>query len=212
MGSLGVRHDWATSFSLSLSSIGEGNGNPLQCSCLENPRDGGAWWAADYRVTQSWTWLKQLSSSSSSSRPGLESEVHRTDSQEGSLTGRLKSHEDELKPVSLLAFPCWWRYPAGGGAFCHRIEHIYLWENWRRIQRKVEPLQPRSCLSGMSAGQYPCVSTTCGCSFPSACWLSCQIHPVIFLIQKNTRRILGYVFHGSQVYTLQSYHRGQIGM
>ena len=47
--------------------IGEGNGNPLQCSCLENPRDGGAWWAAVYGVTQSWTRLRQLSSSSSSS-------------------------------------------------------------------------------------------------------------------------------------------------
>ena len=44
---------------------GEGNGNPLQCSCLENPRDGGAWWAAVYGVAQSWTWLKRLSSSSS---------------------------------------------------------------------------------------------------------------------------------------------------
>ena len=40
--------------------IGEGNGNPFQCSCLENPRDGRAWWAADYGVAQSWTWLKQL--------------------------------------------------------------------------------------------------------------------------------------------------------
>ena len=47
-----------------LSCIGEGNGNPLQCSCLENPRDGGAWWAAVYGVTQSRTQLKQLSSSS----------------------------------------------------------------------------------------------------------------------------------------------------
>ena len=45
MGSLRVRHDWATSLSLFLSCTGEGNGNPLQCSCLENPRDGGAWWA-----------------------------------------------------------------------------------------------------------------------------------------------------------------------
>ena len=45
----------------SLSCIGEGNGNPLQCSCLENPRDGGAWWAAIYGVTQSQTRLKQLS-------------------------------------------------------------------------------------------------------------------------------------------------------
>ena len=47
--------------------IGEGNGNPLQCSCLENPRDSRAWWAAVYGVAQSQTRLKQLSSSSSSS-------------------------------------------------------------------------------------------------------------------------------------------------
>ena len=53
-------------FQFSLSCIGEGNGNPLQCSCLENPRDGGAWWAAVYGVPQSQTWLKRLSSSSSS--------------------------------------------------------------------------------------------------------------------------------------------------
>ena len=51
-------------FHFSLSCIGEGNGNPLQCSCLENPRDGGAWWAAIYGVTQSGTRLKRLSSSS----------------------------------------------------------------------------------------------------------------------------------------------------
>ena len=54
-------------FHFSLSCIGEGNGNPLQCSCLENPRDGGAWWAALYGVAQSRTRLKQLSSGSSSS-------------------------------------------------------------------------------------------------------------------------------------------------
>ena len=48
--------------------IGEGNGNPLQCSCLENPRDGGAWWAAVSVVAQSRTRLKRLSSSSSRSR------------------------------------------------------------------------------------------------------------------------------------------------
>ena len=52
-------------FHFSLSCIGEGNGNPLQCSCLENPRDAGAWWAAVYGVTQSQTRLKWLSSSSS---------------------------------------------------------------------------------------------------------------------------------------------------
>ena len=54
-------------FHFSLSRIGEGNGNPLQCSCLENPRDSGASWAAVYGVTQSRTRLRQLSSSSSSS-------------------------------------------------------------------------------------------------------------------------------------------------
>ena len=53
-------------FHFSLSCIGEGNDNPLQCSCLENPRDGGAWWAAVYGVAQSQTQLKRLSSSSSS--------------------------------------------------------------------------------------------------------------------------------------------------
>ena len=54
-------------FHFSLSCIGEGNGNPLQCSCLENPRDGGAWWAAVYGVTQSRTQLNQLSRSNHSS-------------------------------------------------------------------------------------------------------------------------------------------------
>ena len=55
-------------FHFSLSCIGEENGNTLQCSCLENPRDGRAWWAAVYGVTQCQTRLKRLSSSSSSSR------------------------------------------------------------------------------------------------------------------------------------------------
>ena len=53
-------------FHFSLLCIGEGNGNPLQCSCLENPRDGGAWWAAICGVAQSRTRLKRLSSSRSS--------------------------------------------------------------------------------------------------------------------------------------------------
>ena len=54
-------------FDFSLSCIGEENGNALQYSCLENPRDGGDWWAAVYGVAQSWTQLMRLSSSSSSS-------------------------------------------------------------------------------------------------------------------------------------------------
>ena len=64
MGSLRVRHDWATSLSLFLSGIGEGNANPLQCSCLENPGDWGACWVAVYGVAQSRTRLKWLSTSS----------------------------------------------------------------------------------------------------------------------------------------------------
>ena len=67
MGSLRVGHTERLHFDFSLSCIGEENGNPLQGSCLENPRDGGAWWAAVSGVAQSRTRLKWLSSSSSSS-------------------------------------------------------------------------------------------------------------------------------------------------
>ena len=63
--SLRVGHDWVTSLSLSTFMHWRRNGNPLQCSCLENPRDGGAWWAAVYGFAQSQTRLKQLSSRSS---------------------------------------------------------------------------------------------------------------------------------------------------
>ena len=65
MGSLESDTTERLDFHFSLSCIGEGNGNPLQCFCLENPRDGGAWWAAVYGVAQSRTQLKRLSSSSS---------------------------------------------------------------------------------------------------------------------------------------------------
>ena len=65
MGSLRSDTTEQLHFHFSLSCTGEGNGNPLQCSCLENPRDWGAWWAAVYGVAQSQTRLKQLSSSSS---------------------------------------------------------------------------------------------------------------------------------------------------
>ena len=65
MGWLRVRHDWATSLSLFTFMHWRGNGNPLLCSCLE--RDRGAWWATVYRVAQSGTWLKWLSSSSRAS-------------------------------------------------------------------------------------------------------------------------------------------------
>ena len=63
-------------FHFSLSCTGAGNGNPLQCSCLENPRDQGAWWAAVYGVAQSRTRLKRLSSSNSSSRHNYSSPLN----------------------------------------------------------------------------------------------------------------------------------------
>ena len=65
MGSLRVGTTERLHFHFSLSCIGEGNGNPLQCSCLEDPRDGGAWQASVYGVAQSQTRLKRLNSSSS---------------------------------------------------------------------------------------------------------------------------------------------------
>ena len=65
LGSLRVGHDWATSLSLFTFLHWRRKCNPLQCSCLENPRDWGAWWAAVYEVALSRTRLKRLSSSSS---------------------------------------------------------------------------------------------------------------------------------------------------
>ena len=70
MGSLRVGHDRATSLSLFTFMHWRGNGSPLQYSCLENPRDRGAWWAAVYGVAQNLTRLKRLSSSSSRGFPG----------------------------------------------------------------------------------------------------------------------------------------------
>ena len=76
MGSL----EWDTTeqlhFHFSLSCIGEGNGNQLQCSCLENPRDGGAWWAAIYGVAQSWTRLKRLSKQASNTHTHTHTHTH----------------------------------------------------------------------------------------------------------------------------------------
>ena len=58
-----VRHEWSKLAHTHILRAGEGNGNPFQCSCLETPRDGGAWWADIYGIAQSWTQLKRLSSS-----------------------------------------------------------------------------------------------------------------------------------------------------
>ena len=91
-------------FTFHFSCIGEGNGNPLQCSCLENPRDGGAWWAAVYGVTQSWTRLKRPSSSSSSSIT-LWVWHH---CKRCICTDTLKPQNDAMKKA-LLLFPCYSR-------------------------------------------------------------------------------------------------------
>ena len=75
MGSLESDTTERLHFHFSLPCIGEGNGNPFQCSCLENPRDGGAWWAAICGVTQSWTRLKRLSSSRERTKRATEDEM-----------------------------------------------------------------------------------------------------------------------------------------
>ena len=89
-------------FHFSLSCIGEGNGNPLQCSCLENLRDGGAWWAAIYGVAQSRTRLKWLSSSSVSVKYTLD------------FKDSLKERTQNISLITFRQITCWkvmfWRY------------------------------------------------------------------------------------------------------
>ena len=96
-------------FHFSPSCIGEGNGNPLQCSCLENPRDGAAWWAAVHGVTQSQTQLKWCSSSSSSSSGRLSSLHYVTSSMKNQLPPRLVYYSLNLA----LMFPGFDKHPRG---------------------------------------------------------------------------------------------------
>ena len=95
---------------------GEGNSNPLQCSCLENPRDGGAWWAAVYGVAQSRTRLKQLSSSSSSSSdacdynflvsyPGISSVQFSHSVMSNSATPWIAAHQASLSITKSRSLP-----------------------------------------------------------------------------------------------------------
>ena len=88
-------------------SPGEGNGNPLQCSWLENPRGGGAWWASVYGVAQSRTQLKQLSSSSSRVR-SMGTKAWKTCSFSGnySRVGKICWRRDRLPTPVFLGFPC----------------------------------------------------------------------------------------------------------
>ena len=109
-------------FPFSLSCMGEGNGDPLQCSCLENPRDGIAWWAAVYGVTQSRTRLKWLSSSSSS---GKESACNARDPSLIPGSGRFPG-EGNGNP---LQYPCLENSKDRGTwqATVHRIPKSWTW-------------------------------------------------------------------------------------
>ena len=82
-------------FHFSRSCIGEGNGNPLQCSCLENPREKGAWWAAVYGVTQSQTRLKWLSSSSNTGRKWKRTKEPLDEGEGGEWKSWLKTQHSE---------------------------------------------------------------------------------------------------------------------
>ena len=92
-------------FHFSLPCIGEGNGNPLQCSCLENPRDGGAWWAAIYGVPQSWIRLKRLRGSSSKmlvkGRPTIKG-THKNNGQPVNMGPYLQEYEKLIEHLK-----CW---------------------------------------------------------------------------------------------------------
>ena len=102
MGSLESDTTERLHFHFSLSCVGEGNGNPLQCSCLENPRDGGAWWAAVYGVAQSPTLLKRLSSSSN---PNLWERAKSSNHHFNSLPQRGQcSHEKHFVAKQRLCF------------------------------------------------------------------------------------------------------------
>ena len=116
LGSLRVGHDWPTS--LSLSCTGEGNGNPLQCSCLENPRDGGAWWAAVCGVAQSRTRLKRLSSSRSSRVQSLGQVFHTGNS--------FTSHENSGSYIIIPILEIW------DSKKCKWLD----WVNWLKTCQK----------------------------------------------------------------------------
>ena len=136
-------------FDFSLSCIGEGNGNPLQCSCLENPMDGRAWWAAIYWVTQSRTRLKQLSSSSSSNTFGADGDCSHEIKRHLLLGRKVMTNLDSIfksrditlptkvRLVKAMIFPVV-MYGYGRWtikkAECRRIDTFEVW-CWRRLLR-----------------------------------------------------------------------------
>ena len=109
-------------FHFSLSHNGGGNGNPLQCSCLENPRDWGAWWAAVYGVAQSRTRLKRLSSSSSSDSPPFPSPI--TSSAGFSFLRALDVEVAQTLHLGLLSAPVHTRQAVSSG--CMALNAIIM--------------------------------------------------------------------------------------
>ena len=125
-------------FPFSLSCIGEGNGNPLQCSCLENPRDGGAPWAAVYGVAQSQTWLTRLSSSSSR---------HLHELNFPALAGAplLETQPIRNPSLTLWRYQGWTRGECGGEStsWCRQAVKLCTqtaWPPWRRVATQGCPL------------------------------------------------------------------------
>ena len=104
IGSLRVGHDWATSLSLFTLMHWRRKWQPTQCSCLENPRDGGAWWAAVYGVAQSWTRLKWLSSSNYYLQTGQMAIEQRLSDQVLNQENLKYSFRTGLFPHNLLSF------------------------------------------------------------------------------------------------------------
>ena len=136
-------------FHFSLSCIGDGNGTPLQCSCLENPRDGGAWWAAVYGVAQSQTRLKWLSSSSSSS---------------SSSNTLLHLH---LSPSwsSFSFMTTWYLFLNPWCTFCTKRSHYGSWENGCIFPSSYP-------LWGISSSNEMAINFTCTIYFFLSCSLS----------------------------------------
>ena len=144
-------------FHFSLSCIGEGNGNPLQCSYLENPRDGGAWWAAICGVTQSRTRLKWLSSSSDSSheiKRHLFLERKAMTNLDSILKNRNIALLTKVHIVKAMIFPVVvygcesWTIKK---AECQRTDAFKLW-CWRRL---LSPLDSKEIKPVNSKGNQP---------------------------------------------------------
>ena len=107
-------------FHFSLSCIGEENGNPLQYSYLENPRDGGAWWAPVYGVTQSQTPLKRLSSSSSrAARTYRLGKLLGDKNKTLCAPGHRRREQWPHKGLTQTCLSLWWR--RGSGVACYRV-------------------------------------------------------------------------------------------